>query len=149
MHIGRKGVTLIEMVITVVIGLILTSMAISAFAPARRLYTVRSARETLAAMHARTRAHGIEGGTTAVLNIDFGADEASIVRNGTVLETMNFAAMHVDLQGKSSTLQICMNSRGFGEPSCNSFTGATEIVFVSEDSSKRLRVFPLGQLLFP
>lgn len=153
MKLGRSGFTMTEMVIVMVVALALGSMAISAFAPAQRALAVRSARETLAAMHARTRAHAIEAGTTVVLNVSFADDKAWISRGGTTLETVDFKeSMNVDLQDSrlvSSNLEICMNARGFGETSCNSFNGGTDILFMLNGESKRMRVFPLGQVVKP
>ena len=150
MDIGKRGFTIIEVVMVMVIGIALTSMAVTAFAPAQRKLAVRSARETLVAMHARTRAHAIEAGTNVVLNVDFAQNKAWISRDGTTLETLDFYdAMHVDLQGGSSTLQMCMNARGFGEASCNSFSSGTDIFFVQNTESKQLQVFPLGLVVLP
>lgn len=150
MKTGRDGFTMIEMVIVMVVGIALATMAITAFAPAQRKMAVSSARETLIAMHARTRAHAIEAGTPVVLNVDFGRDIAWITRDGTTLETVDFQdAMHVDLRGSGSTMEMCMNPRGFGESSCNSFTSGTDILFVLNKESRRLRVYPLGQLVKP
>ncbi len=141
---------MIEIVIVMIVGGALATMAITAFAPAQRKLAVRSARGTMAAMHARTRAHAIEAGGNVVLNVNFSEDKAWITRDGTTLETVDFyEAMHVDLQGTGATMEICMNARGFGESSCNSFNSGTDIFFVQNNESKRMRVFPLGQVVMP
>lgn len=153
MRVGRRGFTIIELLIVLVVGIALTSMAISSFAPAQRKLAVRSARQTLAAMHARTRAHAIEAGTNVVLTVDFTNDKAWISRDGTTLETVDFyESMHVHLKDArlvSTPLEICMNARGFGESSCNSFTSGTDVLFVQNGESKKMRVYPLGQLVLP
>jgi type II secretory pathway pseudopilin PulG len=139
-----------EIVIVMIVGIALATMAITAFAPAQQKLAVRSARQTLAAMHARTRAHAIEAGSNVVLNLNFSEDKAWITRDGTTLETVNFyETMHVDLRGAGATMEICMNARGFGESSCNSFNSGTDILFVQNSESKRMRVFPLGQVVMP
>lgn len=141
---------MIEVVIVMVIGIALASVAVSAFAPAQRFYSISSARETFAALHARTRAHAIEAGQTTVLNVNFGTDVAQITRNGTVLETVDFReSMNVDLKSGFTTMRLCMNSRGYGEVSCNSFSSGTDIYFIMNGDYKRMRVFPLGQMILP
>jgi type II secretory pathway pseudopilin PulG len=132
MRIGREGFTMIEIVIVMVIGIALASVAVSAFAPAQRLYSISSARESFAALQ------------------NFSTDVVQITRDGTVLETVNFReSMNVDLKSGFTTMQLCMNSRGYGEVSCNSFSSGTDIYFIMNGDYKRMRVFPLGQMILP
>ncbi len=123
---------MIEIVIVMVIGIALASVAVSAFAPAQRLYSISSARESFAALQ------------------NFSTDVVQITRDGTVLETVNFReSMNVDLKSGFTTMQLCMNSRGYGEVSCNSFSSGTDIYFIMNGDYKRMRVFPLGQMILP
>ena len=148
---GRpNGFTLTELLIVIVISLALTSIAVTGAQPARNRYAVLGARDGFVAMHARARAQAVEAGKTTVLTLDFATDRATLTRGYTTLETLEFGeGLGVDVQGGGSSMTICMNSRGFGETSCNSFSTGTDITFVQGSSSKRVRIYPLGQVLVP
>ena len=145
-----NGFTLTELLIVIVISLALTSIAVTAAQPAQNRYAVRGARDGFVAMHARARAQAVEAGKTTTLTLDFASDRATITRGYTTLETVEFGeGLNVDIQGGGTTMTICMNSRGFGETSCNSFSTGTDITFVQGSSTERVRVYPLGQVLVP
>lgn len=56
----RHGFSLIESVIAILIGSILTSIALSSYGSVRGTFAVRGARNTFAALHARAPAQAIE-----------------------------------------------------------------------------------------
>ena len=148
MDVRPNGFTLTELLIVIVISLALTSVAVTSARPAQNRYAVRGARDGFVAMHARARAQAVETGETTVLTLDFGSDRATLTRGKTTLETVEFGeAMNVDMQGGGTTMTICMNSRGFGATSCNSFSSGTDIKFVQGAASERIRIYPLGQVL--
>src|SRR5687768_8788025 len=60
----RSGFTMIELVIAITIGIVLTGIAYRGFAGYMGRTAARSARTTFASLHARTRANAIEMGTT-------------------------------------------------------------------------------------
>ena len=134
----------------IVVIAIFMVLAVPSLGPDPGDHTAASAREALAAMHARTRAHAISTGRVTVLNLDFAQDRAWISQETTTLESVEFdETMGVDLQGDRDTMRICMNAKGFGEVSCNSFDRGADILFVRGEDSERLRLYPLGQLVLP
>lgn len=150
MYGSTRGFTRIEAAMMIVMGTIIISVAVSASEPAQRAYSVSQARQAMASLHARTRAHAIEGGRLTRLNVDFHGDRAEIVRAGSTLESLDFGHdLSVDLQGPGAGLTICMNARGYGEAPCSSFDAGTDIVFAQGDVSRRMRVYPLGQVVIP
>ena len=144
----RTGFTMIEMLIVVMVGLVLTSIAYRGFAGYMGRTAARSARNSFAALHARTRANAIEMGTTVQLNVDRDRDSVWVQRGTTRVETIRFGGeLGVDIQG-SGTVRLCMNPRGFAETSCNSFTSTETIVFAAGTDTAGVQLRQLGQLYY-
>ena len=87
---------------TVLIGITLTDMAVRRVAPVQSRVAVSSSANTLKSLAARTRAHAIERGTIARLEIDTAEDRVSVVVGAEVLESVDFTSMGVDLQSATS-----------------------------------------------
>ena len=149
MHSRRRGFTMIEMLIVVVIGAILTSMAVRGFSGLQGKMAARQARQVFAGMHARTRAQAIEFGQTTKLNVNFDVDSVWISRGTTVLEVIPFRQnLGADISGGSGTLKLCMNSRGFADTSCNTFTTTQTLVFTVGSDTAGVTLQTLGQLKY-
>ena len=143
-----RGFTLLEVVIALVIGSILTSIAMSGFGNARGPYAVRGARNTFAALHARTRAQAIEAGARVLLFVDVAGDSA-FIWGGQNLETVKFGEeLNVDLRSSLGNLRICMNARGFADPDCNSFSSTARLQFSHNADTASVEILPLGQLVY-
>ncbi|MEJ2204645.1 MAG: type II secretion system protein [Gemmatimonadota bacterium] len=144
----RRGFTLLEVVIALLIGSILTSIALSGFGNARGRYAVRGARSTFASLLARTRAQAIEAGGRMILFVDVAGDSA-FIWNGQNLETIRFdEELKVDLASEQGSFRICMNARGFADTGCNSFWSETRLYFRHNADTASVRILPLGQLVY-
>lgn len=144
-----NGFTIIELVIVLVIGSVLASMAMGRIAKTRSVLAGGAARQAFLALHSRTRAQAIEFGTTARLMLDVSGDSAWIVQGGETLETYRFTDDHVDVVTNSvdhTLLQICMIARGYSEPRCNSFTEPVELTFRTAESAASVILLPMGQV---
>jgi prepilin-type N-terminal cleavage/methylation domain-containing protein len=147
MNRRARGFTLIEVLIVIVIGGILTSIAIKELGPASSRTSAQQARNVFNGIASRARAHAIERGQTAILVVDAHADSVSIVAGGDVLETVHFrASMGIDIQAEAAVTQICMTPRGFADPSCNSFNTTIRVAFVQGAQSREVEILPLGQI---
>jgi prepilin-type N-terminal cleavage/methylation domain-containing protein len=143
-----RGFTVLELVVALIIGGILTSIALSGFGNARGPYAVRGARTTFAALHARTRAQAIEAGSTMLLFVDVAGDSA-FIWGGRNLETIHFGEeLNVDLRSKTGNIRLCMNARGFANPDCNNFTSPVELQFWHNADTASVQVLPMGQLVY-
>lgn len=143
----RRGFTIIEMLTVIVVGAILLTITVTQFGTVSRRFAVREASNTFAALHARTRAHAIEMGQAIEFHVDLDGDSVWIARNDTTVELVRLdAEFGVDVTGSSSSYTLCMNSRGYGDEGCNSFTTSAQIGFHSGADSTTVTMLPLGQL---
>ena len=143
-----KGFTLLELIIVIMIGSILLSMAVTKIGSTRSLLAANAARQAVMSLHARTRAQAIEFGTTARLMIDTAGDSAWIAQGGRTIEVYRFYPDNVDVESDSddSTVQMCMIARGYSEPRCNSFAESLELTFTTSQSVESLTLLPMGQV---
>jgi len=147
MNRRTSGFTLLEVLIVVVLGAILTQLAVKGIGLTSSHMAVREARNVFNGMAARTRAQAIESGARTLLIADAEGDSVVIVANGNVVENVRFAEeMGVDIQATAKLTTICMNSRGYASPECNSFSSITKMAFVQGSQSETLEILPMGQI---
>ena len=142
-----RGFTLVEVVMTMLIGVILISIAIKGFGEIGNQTAARSARQTFASLHARARAHAIERGQIVRLLVDAAGDSVWITRDAEVLEIVRFAEEYaVDIRATQEQFILCMNARGFADTDCNSFSTRVGLVFARGTQDYSAELLPLGQL---
>jgi prepilin-type N-terminal cleavage/methylation domain-containing protein len=145
----HSGFTIVELVIALLIGTILTSIALSNWGSARASMAVRGARNSFVTLEARARATAIEKGSTMRLHVNVDGDSAYISDGTTTLESVHFAKeFHVDLRSSDGNLRLCMNSRGYGDENCNSFSDPVTLQFWQNADSSSVEIRPLGQLIY-
>ena len=133
--------------VVVVVGAVLSQMAVKGFGHVRNQVSAREARTVFGAMVARTRAQAIESGQRTLLIADSQGDSVMIFANGGVVETIRFGKdLGIDIQGPPGMTRICMTPRGYANPDCNSFSSPIKLAFVSGSKSDTVEVLPLGQL---
>ncbi len=147
MNRRSRGFTLIEVLIAIMIGMILTSIAVRGFGDTSSRMATRQARNVFNGMAARARAHAIESGSRTILIADAQGDSVVLFVGGTVIENIRFSGeMGVDIQSSSTVTRICMSPRGFADPDCNSFSSAITIAFVQGAQTETIEILPLGQI---
>jgi len=143
----RRGFTVLELMVVVVVGAALSQMAIKGFGYVRNQVSAREARTVFGAMVARTRAQAIESGQRTLLIADAQGDSVMILANGGVVETIRFGKdLGIDIQGPPGMTRICMTPRGYANPDCNSFSSPIKLAFVQGPKSDTVEVLPLGQI---
>jgi Tfp pilus assembly protein FimT len=141
---------MVEVVIVVLVGAILVSIAQMSFGAVQSRTAVRQSRNAFAALHARARAQAIEFGTRTMLEVDVGGDSAWVSRNDTILETIHFRQnFDVDLRSSTTRYTLCMSPRGYADTDCTSFSGLATVTFAQGADTMSATMLPLGQLEMP
>ena len=86
----RSGFSIIELVVVLMVGSVLTSIAISSFNGVSGRFATKGARQTFMAMNARAQAQAVEYGRIVRLNLDPDGDSVWLSRAGEVLEVVDF-----------------------------------------------------------
>ncbi len=144
----RSGFSIIELVVVLMVGSVLTSIAVREFNGVSGRFAVKGARQTLMSMHARARMQAVELGQTVKLNIDPVDDRVWLSRGAVVLDAVDFGGeFNVDVQTSSDAeVQVCMNPRGFADTGCNNFSSPVTITFVLASDTTSVLILPLGQM---
>ena len=144
---GTKGFTVIEMIVVIALGVILTQMAIKGFGTVSDQISAREARNIFQGMLARTRAQAIESGVRTALLVDTKGDSVMILAGGGIAENIRFGSqLGVDIQPEMGMTRICMTPRGFADPGCNSYNSTLKLTFIRGQKRQEIEILPLGQV---
>ena len=148
MNHRRSGFSIIELVVVLVVGSVLTSIAVKNYNGVSGRFAVRGARQTLMSMHARARVHAVEYGQTVMLFVDPAGDSIWIRRGTEVIDRMDLnQEFNVDVKTSTdSSIRVCMNPRGFANTWCNNFNSTVTITFVLSSDTASVRMLTLGQM---
>lgn len=142
------GFTIVELVISILVGSLLTSMAFGGIKGAQGRYAIRGAKHTYASLHARARAIGIERGTTIALIVDTAGDSAFVFDGSGNTEVIRFGEeLAVDLVSTPTRFVICMTPRGYADPDCGTTASPIQLEFWQNADSTSVTILPMGQLV--
>ncbi|MEX2467728.1 MAG: type II secretion system protein [Gemmatimonadota bacterium] len=152
MQRSRSGFTIIELIIAILVGSILTTIAMTQISGAQGRIAVKGARTTYASVHARARAHGIEMGENVMLHVESTGDSIWIEHDGDVLEKIHFGdEQNVDLRitptGSPTSFTLCFSPRGYTDVNCNTTNAILRIEFWQHSDSSTVLMLPMGQLV--
>jgi prepilin-type N-terminal cleavage/methylation domain-containing protein len=151
MKSSRSGFTLVELVIVILMGSILTSFAVSSFSNMQGRFSTTGARNVFQSMVSRAKAQAIEYGTFVSLTAEANGDSVWISVGDSILEKIYFAdEQAVDLTFSSgSLLTICMSPRGWADTNCSTHSSSVNVIFKAGADSSYVTVRPLGQVVLP
>ena len=143
---------MIELIIVIVVGSILTSIALTQISGAQGRIAVKGARTTYASVQARARAHGIEMGENVLFHLEATGDSMWIEHDGNVIEKILFRRdqnvdVRVTLNGAPSSVTLCFSPRGYTDVTCNTTNAIHRVEFWQESDSSSLLLLPMGQLV--
>lgn len=140
-----------EMVVVLGVVGVLSTITIQRIGPAKAQYSVRSSRTAVATMVQRARAHAVEGAGLTRLVMDNVNDAAYLIQGTDTLEALdlgtNFDA-DMSTSGGANAEWVCMNSKGFADARCTSFTNPLTVSFTINEYTDSLRILPMGQVIY-
>lgn len=146
---SRRGFTLIEVVIVLAIGGVLSGLAIYSFGAMRGSMSVNSARGTFLTMLSATRATAVERGTLMRLVADPDAGTISIEEGCDGGDVVRSQSVDVTIEVDGDVFAVCMTPRGYADPSSNSFDDEGTISFSEGGEVVQVTVLSLGQVIQP
>jgi len=144
-----SGITLIELILVLVVGGIMSMVAVRSFSQVHGSLGARTAQATFTGMHAQARAISVEQGVPILLRVDPQSGVVSI-RNlsGDVLRSRDFGTSYdVTIGTPNGVVDLCMVPRGFADPRCGNVDDRTEITFTLGNRARTVALLPLGQLV--
>ena len=147
---SRKGFTMVEMAMALVVAAILIGIVSQTFGDVQNRFAAQQGLQLFESMHARARAHAVEGGVMTQLWVDTPGDSVWLVRGGQTLESIRFdEELGVEITGSPNYFRLCMGPRGYADPDCTSFSSTARLTFAQAGRSLSVEILPLGQLVYP
>lgn len=155
---------MIELVIVIVIGGILTSIALASFQNVQTRFAVQGAKRVYMTWHQRARAMAIETGETVIMVVYVTGDSVALLRrDGSTMiwsDIQRFdEELRVDLRTQyNANFYTCMTPRGYADLSCGSWGAANPLFSATYSDTVRLQfwqnadsasvlILPLGQVV--
>lgn len=137
-----------ELVVVLMVGSVLTSIAIQSFNGVTGRFAAKGARQTLLSMHARARVQAVELGQTVRLNVDPSGDSVWLSQGTALLDVVDFREeFNVNVSTSTdANLRVCMNARGFADTGCNNFSSPVTVSFQLATDTVSVRILTLGQM---
>jgi type II secretory pathway pseudopilin PulG len=149
---------MIEMVFAIVIGTILTGIALTSFRTAQARFAASSAKSVYGTLHQRARSKSVELGETVILTVDVAGDSAYLgtLSEGRTDVTRFGSELNVDLRSRFPEFTICMTPRGYADYDCGALsqfgfiattTDTIRLEFWQSSDSASVLILPMGQLV--
>jgi prepilin-type N-terminal cleavage/methylation domain-containing protein len=144
-----NGFTVLELLIVLVVGGILTTIAVRSFSQVHGGLGTHTAVSSFMTMHAQARALAVERGRPILLVADASTGRVSIEEtDGTTVRERDFAdAYDVTIGAPGDEVRLCMTARGFADPRCGNVNDRTPVTFTRGGRTRTLVLLPLGQAL--
>jgi prepilin-type N-terminal cleavage/methylation domain-containing protein len=152
---SRRGFTLIEIVIVVVMLALVYAVAVPAIARTRVSASVHNARHVMVSSIALARTTAIRFGRTAVLHLDEENDrvwvEADTTMAGTGADVVTLGyfdfSKELDVDLESNRSSLCFNGRGIGTTGAECPQPGGVIVLTLRGRAEVVYVSPTGRVL--
>lgn len=158
---NRRGFTLMELVIVLTLGGILTAVVVNSFGRMQTRMAPNSAQSQFLTMHAHARALAVERAALARLRVDPATGIVSVLLQHApddpeadwelVFQRDFRDAFDVDIEtSPSGQIEVAMTPRGYASPMENTPSNQQmQVRFVRGNRSSEVVLLPLGQALRP
>ena len=144
MHTQRRGFTLMEMLLVVMIGSVLLAMGTREFNSVSNQRAVANAANAMVLTASQARSEALRTGRLVYMWVrpDSGLVRVATASQGiALLDADDYAS-----QITGSSLAVCYAARGYALPGCTNVTSSQTITFVRGRDSSTVVVMPLGQV---
>lgn len=146
---GRKGFTIVELMVVVVIAILVTSITVRSIGAAQAAYSTRAARDVFVSLVSQARSQAIESGMATAVIAHAAGDSALILNAGGDNTIVNFdREFGVDLRMSTANIVICISPRGYASSACTNFTSVQTVAFQNNAEVDSLRLYPYGQMRY-
>ena len=143
----RRGFTMVELAIVLIIGAILIGFALPQIQRGVHMRDVRGARDGVQLMAARARARAMERARTVEFHLDVDGGRSVLVEAGDTLEVYDFGhELGVTASSTVSDVVLCYTSRGFANARCSTTIGQLDVSFERSGFEAGLEIWQLGQM---
>lgn len=144
----RSGFTVVELLIVLFIGTILTAVGVQEFGETRAVYELRNARNSLLVAASRARSEATRQGRPVELVIDPAGDRIRIqTSNGIIHQVRPLIEYGAEMDTEDGNpVTVCYSAGGVVYQSCSSGSLPVEVTFTRGPYVQKAVVRPLGQV---
>lgn len=144
-RIGRRGFTLLELLIVIVVGGILTSITFVSFSRVHGQLGSSAAATNFLSLHSQARAVAVERGGLATFILDQNAATVRIEFDGAVINQLDLGREFDVTVDAGGNLTQCFTPRGIADLGCTTFERPVTVSFTRGNRTAQVELLPLGQ----
>jgi prepilin-type N-terminal cleavage/methylation domain-containing protein len=142
----RSGFTLLEMIVVIAIGGVLSALVMLAFSQVQGQLATRSAQSNFLSLHAQARSLAVERGALSEFEVADATGLVTVRVGGAVVNQVDMGdefAVTVSTSGGGGGFTQCFTPRGIADLNC--VTATRTVTFTRGNRTTQVEVLPLGQ----
>jgi len=154
MNRGRRGFTILELLIVLTVSGVLVGIISLSFSRVHSQLAVQASQTAFFSLHAQARAFAVERGAQVSFVVDREQDEFRVEWTNPTsgeVEVLNRVSVRseydVDVITRIDDAELCFTPRGLADPGCNNFSGTLQVDLQRGNRTASLTLLQLGQAL--